>query len=67
MIRISTNSGAHYVAANNIARLTEASASSQWHGIRTIVRLYDGATMEAQERIEDLRKLVEAEMQKEKS
>ncbi len=39
----------HYVASNNIARVTEASTSSQWHGIRAIVRLFDGDVLECSE------------------
>lgn len=59
MIRITDSRTVHYVAPDNIARLTEAATSSQWHGIRTIVKLFDGSTIEAQEPIETIRKLVE--------
>ena len=40
---------AHYVSPANIARVTEPGASSQWHGIRSIVRLFDGDVIEAQQ------------------
>ncbi len=50
MIRLTTPNSSgyatHYVAPDNIARVTEASTSSQWHGIRAIVRLFDGDVLE---------------------
>jgi NTP pyrophosphatase (non-canonical NTP hydrolase) len=53
MIRLNTYNGSgyrtNYVSAKNIARITEASTSSQWHGIRSIVRLFDGETLEVSE------------------
>ena len=39
----------HYVAPAAIARITEAGVSSQWHGIRSIVKLFDGTTLECSE------------------
>lgn len=39
----------HYVAKENIARITEAGTSSQWHGIRSYVKLFDGTTLECSE------------------
>lgn len=39
----------HYVSPQNIARVTEAGVSSQWHGIRSIVRTLDGAVLECSE------------------
>ncbi len=51
MIRLTsaTSCTTHYVAARNIARITEAGASSQWHGIKSIVRTFDGQTLECRE------------------
>ncbi len=43
------NSLTHHVAAENICRISEAGPSSQWHGIRSIVKLFDGQTIECQE------------------
>ena len=37
----------HYVAPGAIAKLTEAGTSSQWHGIRCFVKLFDGTTIES--------------------
>ena len=48
MIRLTERDGqAHYLAPQNIARVTEAGVSSRWHGIRAYVRTYDGVTIEA--------------------
>lgn len=46
-----TSSGyiTHHVAASNIARITEAGKSNQWHGIRAIVKLFDGDVLEVEE------------------
>ena len=53
MIRIDDYSGkAHYIAVDNIAHFQEAATSSQWHGIRSIVKLFDGTTIEAQDSCE---------------
>ena len=50
MIRVTDINGqSHYLAAQNIARVTEAGTSSQWHGIRAFVRTADGQTIEATE------------------
>lgn len=39
----------HYIAPQAIARVTEAGTSSQWHGIRSYVRTFDGAVLECSE------------------
>ena len=53
MLRLTTPNSSgyetHYVAPANIARITEAGVSSQWHGIRSFVRLFDGAVLECSE------------------
>ena len=46
-----TSSGCitHHVNPKAIARITEARPSSQWHGIRAIVKLFDGEILEVEE------------------
>lgn len=51
----------HYVSAQNIARITEADTSSQWHGIRSVVRLHDGGLLECGETADAIYKAVEKE------
>lgn len=60
MIKVTDMNGkAHYLSPANIARVTEAGASSQWHGIRAVVRTFDGATLEAQETAASIAKAIE--------
>lgn len=48
MIKLTDSNGrAHYVAVSAIATVCEASTSSQWHGIRAIVKLFDKTVIEA--------------------
>ena len=48
MIKITDYKGrTHYVAPSAIAKISEASVSSQWHGIRCIVKCFDGSVIEA--------------------
>jgi len=50
MIKLTDINGqSHYLTPDNIARITEAGASSQWHGIRAIIKTHDGSTLEVQE------------------
>lgn len=50
MIRLTAFDGqSHWVAPAAVASVTEASASSQWHGVKAIVRLFDGTLIEAQD------------------
>lgn len=50
MIKLTDINGrSHYLAPDNIARITEAGVSSQWHGIRAFVKTYDSVTLEVQE------------------
>ena len=50
MIKLTDINGrAHYIAPNNIARITEAGVSSRWHGIRSIVKTHDGVTLDVQD------------------
>lgn len=47
-----------YVSPQNIARVTEAGVSSQWHGIRSFVRTFDGAVLECAETAQQVRNMV---------
>ncbi len=50
MIRvIDIDGGAHYLNPAAIASITEAGASSQWYGVKSIVRLFDGRVVESRE------------------
>ncbi len=71
MIRLTDINGqTHYLAPETIARITEAGASSQWHGIRAFVRTSEGRTIEARETADEIgswvisaaRGMVEAEI-----
>lgn len=55
MIKLTDRDGRiHHLTHDNIDRLTEAGASSQWHGIRTFVKTRDGVTLEVQERVDEI-------------
>lgn len=62
MIRLTTphDGLTHYVAPDNIARISEAGASSQWHGISSVVRLADGGVLECREDAHSISKSIEA-------
>jgi uncharacterized protein YlzI (FlbEa/FlbD family) len=49
-----TNGNKRYLAPPAIAAVTEAGASSQWHGICAIVRTFDGQVLEVRERADDV-------------
>lgn len=51
----------HFVAAAAIARVSVACTSSQWHGIRSLVYLFDGKVIECNQTADEVRRLVEAE------
>lgn len=62
MIEIHAFSGAtHYLAAAAIARVEQACPSSQWHGIKSVVHLFDGKVIECCQTAAEVRRLVEAE------
>ena len=47
MIKITDYKGCtHFVAHGAIAKLSEVGLSSQWRGIRCIVKLFDGSVIE---------------------
>lgn len=58
MIRLTTQQGAHFVNLENIARISEAGVSSQWHGIRSFLKLFDGTTLECHETASDIAKQI---------
>jgi hypothetical protein len=47
-----------YLTSANVARIDEAGTSSQWHGIRSFVRLVDGDVIECQEDAATVARLV---------
>jgi hypothetical protein len=59
-----TSSGyiTHSVNPAAIARITEAATSSQWHGIRSYVKLFDGQTLEVSEPLEQIKKAIKESM-----
>lgn len=55
MINLTDSKGRdHFVAPSAIARVQEASASSQWHGICATVHTFDGQVLEVRERAADI-------------
>ncbi|WP_175649469.1 hypothetical protein [Pseudomonas sp. Marseille-P9899] len=55
MITLTDNNGLkRYLAPDAIARVDEACASSQWHGICAIVRMFDGQVLEVRQRADDV-------------
>lgn len=62
MIRITDINGRqHLLHKDAIARLTEGGPSSQWHGIRTYVRTFDGTVIEAQETLSEIERRIAEE------
>ncbi len=63
MIELTTQSSSgsrrYLLHPDAIAMITEASVSSQWHGIRAFVKLFDGKTLEVSETIDHISKLLE--------
>lgn len=61
MIEVTDNNGRlHLLNPDGIVRVEEAGASSQWHGIRCHIKTSDGAIIECQQSIQDVRKLLQA-------
>lgn len=56
-----TSSGCitHHVHPQAVARITEAGPSSQWNGIRAIVKMFDGGILEVEETADAVRALVD--------
>ncbi|HDS1728956.1 TPA: hypothetical protein QEM47_001691 [Pseudomonas putida] len=56
------NRNAIHLAPAAVASVTEAGASSQWHGICAIVRTFDGQVLEVRQRADDIvRQIKEAQ------
>jgi hypothetical protein len=53
---ITLNSGALTLNPDHIVSMKEASASSQWHGTRTIIKTVDGEVHEVQEKLDNIRR-----------
>ncbi len=50
MIKLTQHDGrAIHIAPAVIAQVTEAGPASQWHGIRSFIRTFEGKTLEVQE------------------
>lgn len=59
MIKLTDINGrSHYLVRDNIARITEAGVSSQWHGIRAFVKTHGGVTLEVQESADAIAALI---------
>lgn len=63
MIELTTQTSSghhrHLLHPDAIATITEASASSQWHGTRAFIKLFDGSKLEVSETIDHIHKLLE--------
>ena len=49
-----------YVSPHAIARVIEAGASSQWHGVRSYVKTFDGDTLECSETAHEINAAIAA-------
>lgn len=49
----------HLVAKTAIAKITEAQVSSQWHGTKCFVQLFDGSRIGSSEDVETIRNKIE--------
>lgn len=59
MIEVTDRNGrAHLLNPNGIIRIEEAGASSQWHGIRSHIKTTDGAIIESQQTLQEVRSLL---------
>ena len=62
MIKVTHPSGqASYLAASAIVSITDAGASSQWHGIKSYVKLFDSKVLECQETAAEIIDMVQKE------
>ncbi|MFY1875587.1 hypothetical protein ACOTF3_04290 [Achromobacter xylosoxidans] len=68
MIKVTDSRGAAiYLAADAIASIQQAGASSAWHGIRAYVRTFCGKTYEVQQDASEINAAVEAAEQRKES
>lgn len=60
MIKVTDRDGrATFLAPAAVASITEAAASSQWHGIRSYIKTFDGKTVEATETAQQIADQIE--------
>lgn len=61
MIEVTDRNGmAHMLNPDGIVRVSEAGASSQWHGVRSFIETMHGTTIECQQSVQEVRKLLQA-------
>lgn len=59
MIKINNIDGiVIYLASNAIAQIYEAGASSQWHGIKSYIKTFDGSTIECRQSASEVYQLL---------
>lgn len=59
LIKLSDMDGRRILLAPcNIAKVTEAGPSSQWHGIRAFIETADGMTLEVRETVDHIMTLL---------
>ncbi|QIL72311.1 hypothetical protein G7048_19305 [Diaphorobacter sp. HDW4B] len=59
MIEVIDNTGVrHLLNADGIVRVSEAGTSSQWHGIRSWITMMDGKTIDCQQNVQEVKKLL---------
>lgn len=62
MLKLHDSDGrVHYVASGAIAHIEETAASSQWHGIRSLVYLSDGTRIECSQKADEVITLMNRE------
>jgi hypothetical protein len=55
MIKITSTEGREiYLAPSAIAQITEAASASQWHGIRSYIKTFDGETIECRDTVSEV-------------
>lgn len=48
-----------YVAPSAIASVAETGASSQWHGVRAVVKLFDGTVIEVRDSAQEVMRSIQ--------
>ena len=52
------NGRTHAIHPDAIARLVEPGTSGKWHGVNCYVRTFDGDTIEAQESVSEIMRMI---------
>ena len=61
MIEVTDSNGRkHLLNPDAIVRVSEAETSSQWHGIRSYIETMHGRTIECQQSVQEVRKLLQS-------